>query len=568
MSNTEKVVEQVPQKLPINHSQQVPLAVQSSQQPPIPTGDSWNFFHSDDSATIKKVEQTHKPDGSKVDFNYVFSISRKILLPEKSNDAPSIACNCSSRGGHETTIMLLESLLPNYSWDAKLAIAVAAFAMNYGELYLLVQLYTSNPVAKNIALMKQLQCITENMRFKKHLFGKITELIEGIMDVMKCVVQFNELSLDIFAKPSVSTAKIDIARAVYWTIYGVVTCGSHIAALVGLTPEMTIPTMGWELSELAGKIRSMHTLLQQQLNHCQEELDAYNLLEIIFKRPRRGDNLQILEALFFHVEGDKQIPPLVVGNTKAEVEITKLKDMNMLLVISGSDERAEEIRALAKLFEDLQKNGKFQYQVLWLPVAKPKSIICFCGGEDIKWIKELTKAINGVKQFIDLVYVSSSSIIDQTNKDDDGFIAGIGRYWEESESWRFWIRLRCIFSTVIIQERKDDIMKDVMTLLNFHGNHKGWAVFGRLKSTLKIAAAPGEVILQVLSNINTWWKDDTSIDSFLPALIQQIEQKLPKYHHCYHIVLPTNVEKVPDEIMTCAYCKCSMGKQLIYRCCV
>ncbi|XP_058005325.1 protein SIEVE ELEMENT OCCLUSION B-like [Hevea brasiliensis] len=483
--------------------------------------------------------------------------------------------------------MLLESLLPNYSWDAKLAIAVAAFAMNYGELSLLVQLYTSNPVAKNIALMKQLQCITENISFKKHLFGKITELIEGIIDVMKCVVQFNELSPDIFAKPSVSTAKIAIARAVYWTIYSVVTCGSHIAALVGLTPEMTIATMGRELSELAGKIRSMHTLLQQQLNHCKEELDAYTWLEIIFKRPRRRDNLEILEALFFHVEGDKQIPPLVVGNTKAEVESTKLKDMNLLLVISGSDERAEEIRALAKLFEDLQKKGKFQYQVLWLPVvdklneqkfsllqslmpwytvqqpsiikpgalryfrevwqfknqtilvrldssgsvpspfpldylwlwgelpgtseppsldditldiiihdlytvdsAKPKSIICFWGGEDIKWIKELTKAINGVKQFIDFVYVSNSSIIDQTNKDDDGFIAGIGRYWEESESWRFWIRLRCIFSTVIIQERKVDIMKDVMTLLSFHGNYRGWAVFGPLRSTQKIAAAP------------------------------------------------------------------------------
>ncbi|XP_058005324.1 protein SIEVE ELEMENT OCCLUSION B-like [Hevea brasiliensis] len=370
------------------------------------------------------------------------------------------------------------------------------------------------------------------------------------MDVMKCVVQFNELSPDIFAKPSVSTAKIDIARAVYWTIYSVVTCGSHIAALVGLTPEMTIATMGRELSELAGKIRSMHTLLQQQLNHCKEELDAYTWLEIIFKRPRRRDNLEILEALFFHVEGDKQIPPLVVGNTKAE-------DMNLLLVISGSDERAEEIRALAKLFEDLQKKGKFQYQVLWLPVVdklneqkfsllqslmpwytvqqpsiiKPGALRYFrevwqfknqtilvrldSSGSvpspfplDYLWLwgelpgtseppslDDITLDIiihdlYTVDSFIDFVYVSNSSIIDQINNDDDGFIAGIGRYWEESESWRFWIRLRCIFSTVIIQERKVDIMKDVMTLLSFHGNYRGWTVFGQLRSTQKIAAAP------------------------------------------------------------------------------
>ncbi|KAF2292493.1 hypothetical protein GH714_024511 [Hevea brasiliensis] len=85
----------------------------------------------------------------------------------------------------------------------------------------------------------------------------------------------------------------------------------------------------------------------------------------------------------------------------------------------------------------------------------PSPIICLYGGEDIKWIEEFTTAINRIKDVtklsMDLVYVSQSKAINQTNKAIFDFITGrkLGVYWnvEETYSWRFWARLESIFSS-------------------------------------------------------------------------------------------------------------------------
>ncbi|XP_057984693.1 protein SIEVE ELEMENT OCCLUSION B-like [Hevea brasiliensis] len=83
----------------------------------------------------------------------------------------------------------------------------------------------------------------------------------------------------------------------------------------------------------------------------------------------------------------------------------------------------------------------------------PSPIISLYGGEDIKWIEEFTTAINRIKDVtklsMDLVYVSQSKAINQTNKAIFDFITGrkLGVYWnvEETYSWRFWARLESIF---------------------------------------------------------------------------------------------------------------------------
>jgi hypothetical protein len=47
-------------------------------------------------------------------------------------------------------------LVSNYSWDEKVVLALAGFAVNYGEFWLVAQLYLTNPLAKAVALLKQL----------------------------------------------------------------------------------------------------------------------------------------------------------------------------------------------------------------------------------------------------------------------------------------------------------------------------------------------------------------------------------------------------------------------------
>ena len=62
---------------------------------------------------------------------------------------------------HATTVSLF-NMLTSYSWDAKLVLTLAAFALNYGEFWLLAQIYSSNQLAKSIAILKQLPIILEN----------------------------------------------------------------------------------------------------------------------------------------------------------------------------------------------------------------------------------------------------------------------------------------------------------------------------------------------------------------------------------------------------------------------
>ncbi|KDP45230.1 hypothetical protein JCGZ_15095 [Jatropha curcas] len=690
------------------------------------------FLQSDDGAIISKVEGTHKPDGRQVDVENLSTIITKILLPDNPSGSGTgvtsgspivleipaqtinklccegisivheepaqiinklsckISCNCPGENAQETTIMLLEKLLSNYSWDAKLMIAVAAFAVNYGEFYMLTEFYSKNQVSKNLALLKQLQGVMEDNDFLEQFSEAIIELNKAIIVLIQSVLQFNTLPSEYVAsnKPPFSTATTDITRAIYWTIYSVVTCASHIVGLIGLKNQRTVAVMTWELLELATKVSSIQTILQSHFCRIKQEIEAYNVLVNLFHSVQ--DITIIFQALFL-IEGRKL--SLVKGTTKQKFEIEVLRDANVLLLISGLDAWEIEIKALDKLFEQLQRKHNIQYQLVWIPIVegqfneqkflslqslmpwytvkhpslvkpeviryikevwkfsksailvpvdqkgraesvytldllwlkgylpgllrsslekeislweekqltldilihdlylvdstKPAPIVCLYGGEDMKWIEEFIAAITRVKEFtelnIELVYVSKSNTIDQANKAIFDFIVTnkIGVYWkaEETKSWRFWTRLESIFSSGLKSgknAKEDNIMKDVITLLNFNGSCKGWAILGQLGCHQKLAKATGEVILHVLLKINTWWKLGTSSDSFLATLNNQIEQQLDiqaqhfcyKTHHCNHIVLPATILEVQDEMMTCATCGRRMHKYLTYQCCV
>ncbi|XP_057985122.1 protein SIEVE ELEMENT OCCLUSION B [Hevea brasiliensis] len=346
------------------------------------------LLESDDAAIIKKVQKTHKPHGRQVDnLGDLFSIIGKILLHDNrksDDDVPNeksvalevpaylinkicckLACNCTDRDAQETTMTILEKELQNYLWDEKLVIMAAAFAVNYGEFYLLTQLDTPDPVAKNMAFLKQLQFIKEIGSASQNLSGAINELSHAIMTVIKIVLQFSDLDPKYFEAEKQPSAITEIARATYWTIYSVVTCGSYIAALVGLRNQHTMAKMASQLTKLASKVSSMQKVLQEQFSHCKHEIETYNSLINRFNSYQ--DHTAILSDLF-DVERGK--PPLVVGNnTKKEVDISSLKGTNVLLLISSLDVWDVEMKALAKLYLELQTKEHNRYQIVWLPIV-------------------------------------------------------------------------------------------------------------------------------------------------------------------------------------------------------
>lgn len=127
-------------------------------------------------------------------------------------------------------------MLGNYSWDAKLVLALSAFALNYGEFWLVAQNYTSNQLAKSMAILRQLLEILEHSNILKPNFDAINNLIKVMLDITRCIVEFRELTAkykttDIAA---LSMALEHIPIAVYWTTRSVVACASQIVGLTGL----------------------------------------------------------------------------------------------------------------------------------------------------------------------------------------------------------------------------------------------------------------------------------------------------------------------------------------------
>lgn len=135
--------------------------------------------------------------------------------------------------------MALLNTLGSYSWDTKVVLALAAFAASYGEFWLTAQLHTVNPLAKSVALLKQLPDIFEHTETLKPRFDALKSLINAMLDVTKSIIELKELPAEYISPdaPAMVMAISHIPTAVYWTIRSVVACSSQIIGLIGMGQE-------------------------------------------------------------------------------------------------------------------------------------------------------------------------------------------------------------------------------------------------------------------------------------------------------------------------------------------
>lgn len=135
--------------------------------------------------------------------------------------------------------MVLFNTLTSYSWDAKVVLSLAAFAVNYGEFWLVAKLSTTNPLAKSVAFLKQLPDIIEHSNSLKPQYDALKKLIKAMMDLTRCIVEFKELPPQYISHdtPAMSTAIAHIPAASYWIIRCIVACSSQIASFIGLGHE-------------------------------------------------------------------------------------------------------------------------------------------------------------------------------------------------------------------------------------------------------------------------------------------------------------------------------------------
>lgn len=118
-------------------------------------------------------------------------------------------------------------------------LTLAAFAINYGEFWLLAQIYSTNPLAKSMAILKQVPSILEHASQLKSRFDALNNLIRAMMEITRCVIEFNDLPPMYITQdvPAFSTAISLIPTAVYWTIRSVVACAAQITTLTSMGHE-------------------------------------------------------------------------------------------------------------------------------------------------------------------------------------------------------------------------------------------------------------------------------------------------------------------------------------------
>ncbi|GFZ03854.1 sieve element occlusion amino-terminus protein [Actinidia rufa] len=350
-----------------------------------------------DTALMKQIEATHSSDGSQVDVKPILKVVEDILLhaapgiesvingtrenADELVDMTSVAefdgilealacvinkiscelsCKCSGGVDAHTTTMAIFNMLSNYSWEAKVVISLAAFAVNYGDFWLVAQLFNTNPLAKSVSLLKQLPDVIEHAVSLKSLFDAINTLIKAVLDVTKCVVDLKELSTQYISQEteSTSTAMALIRIAAYWTIRSMVACASMVTSLLCMSyKHLPSPTETWEWLILGQQVGNINGQLFEK-----RQAAIYEMLVSLFKMDH-PDNMRILKALIYSKD---DILPLVDGSTNKTVNIDVLKRKTVLLLISDLDMFTEEVDILAQIYK---KRTELNYEIVWLPIV-------------------------------------------------------------------------------------------------------------------------------------------------------------------------------------------------------
>lgn len=123
---------------------------------------------------------------------------------------------------HQTTLRILQQLR-KYSWDAKALIALAAFALEYGNFWNLQQ--ASDPLGNSLRLLNQIQ-------HRQLPVTDINATVKLVMEAVEKIRRWGTLSSDETYEtedvPALSDALQLIPLLVYWVVASLVACNTNI----------------------------------------------------------------------------------------------------------------------------------------------------------------------------------------------------------------------------------------------------------------------------------------------------------------------------------------------------
>ncbi|KAI7996526.1 Protein SIEVE ELEMENT OCCLUSION C [Camellia lanceoleosa] len=245
--------------------------------------------------------------------------------------AKSDICNVEilfkySMGGnpHAKTIVLFD-MLGHYKWDGKAVLVLSTFATSYASIALLKQL------PKDLCLLK-------------HLFKVLNVLMKTIVDLTKCIIEFEELPVNhmILDGEAIGTTKSALI------------CSSQIKDLRAMkNVQVHIPSLQYG-----------HHMLNSVVYFYQTKM--HNKLLDLFKETHI-DNQEMLEILF----ALKDSFPLKDSSSQAKLWLSELKSKVVILLVSRPELFPIEVLLLLvqQMFDHPHRvNLQGSYEIVWFPI--------------------------------------------------------------------------------------------------------------------------------------------------------------------------------------------------------
>ncbi|KAL2519628.1 Protein SIEVE ELEMENT OCCLUSION B [Abeliophyllum distichum] len=234
-----------------------------------------------------------------------------------------IIYKCSAGENGQSIAVTLLNLLSHFGWDAKVVITFAAFAVSYGEFWLVEHLHTKNQLAKHVAALKHLLETMEQQEVLKKQFKDVVKLLRTVLIATHIIIKFKELYSQYITwnhSPEMVNATAHIPTTVYWIIRSILACASILLNLVdGGHDYITTTSVSWYILGLENKLSHMADHLQRELEKCNE----------------------------------------LIG-----LEVLRMK--YVLLLISDLDLPQEELHILHLIYN--QQIMRHEYEALWLPI--------------------------------------------------------------------------------------------------------------------------------------------------------------------------------------------------------
>uniref|UniRef100_A0A251UDW7 Putative sieve element occlusion n=1 Tax=Helianthus annuus TaxID=4232 RepID=A0A251UDW7_HELAN len=407
------------------------------------------FSVSDDNVMMKQVVDTHHPDGSDIGVDPLVNMVEEILRRASINatidkDSTSalehtdiVKLEAKSRQNNlvlmlnvfshpidklaremsfktlstavdpHTRVISLLHTVGNYDWDAKMALILAAFALNYGEFRVLAQIYSSNQLAKPLEL--------------KSRFDALNRLIHLVLELTQCIIQFKKLPSRYVSsrEPVMDRAIRKFPSAGYWNARVIIAIATQITNITSMGDEYWMSTAeSWELASLAHKINYLLEFLRKELEECRrlieerKEMEVRNSFNQLFDTVH-VDNMKILKILL----NSRDDPlPLFDGSTRRRVSLEVLRKKNVLLLISGIGIFRDEVSILDQIYSESRIQGSridALYDLVWLPIVDPYD--------------EYTNALHA--QFEDLKHSMPWYSVDHPSNIDHAIKKSIGDRW-------------------------------------------------------------------------------------------------------------------------------------------